>query len=335
LSEAYLLDSEADKRYYQYISEIKLEIDSALMRFLSFLGDSELQPQVRYSLTSGGKRLRPLLLVMSGQSVGGRREALIPPAVAIEFVHSASLIHDDILDFEKLRRGFPTLYEKLRDKSLIVGDMLFVLAVTILARNDPRVLEIIAERTLELCDGEFMDVSLSLDTCVEEDYFRKVKKKSASLFKAAGECGATIGGGFRADIENLSGFSELFGVAYQVKDDLEDVQSRVFSDFRNGRVTLPYLHLYANGDDETRQLLGENLGRDKVTDRVAKKILKKMDAVGSLHYCQSKIEEYKAEALNSLANIRDSEFKRYLIRFSQTVFAPEEPSVLKNSYLDS
>jgi geranylgeranyl pyrophosphate synthase len=323
LKEAYILDYEKEPKYHLFISETRREINAALMRFASLLTNFELESQIRYFLTSDGKRLRPLLLVMSGQSVGGEREALMPPAIAIELVHTASLIHDDAIDYEKLRRGLPTLYEKLGNRAILVGDMLYALAVTILTRSDPRVMGIVAENTMELCDGEFMDVSFSLDNCREEDYLVSVRKKSASLFKAAAECGAVVGGGLRSDIEALSMFGELFGVAYQLKDDLQEIGGHVSSDLRNGRITLPYLHLYANGDRQSRQLLEENLGRERVPDRVAKEILERMGEVGSIDYCRGKIEEYKAKACNSLTGLREPEYKEYLLRFSHMVLTPQ------------
>ncbi len=319
MDEAYILDYGREPKYNLYISQMRQEIDVTLLRFTSILTNFELEPQVRYALTSAGKRLRPLLLVMSGQSVGGKREDLIPPAIAIELVHTASLIHDDVLDYERLRRDLPTLYEKLGYKAILVGDMLYALAITILIRCDPRVIDVMAESSMELCDGEFMDVSFSLDTCGEDDYLKRVRKKSASLFKAATECGATVGGGLESDIRTLSIFGELFGVTYQLKDDLQDIGGHVSSDLRNGRITLPYLHLYANGDNQSRRLLKENLGKARVPDKVAKQILKRMDEVGSLDYCRAKIEEYKAKACSSLANLRESEFKEYLLWFSHSV----------------
>ncbi|MEM3737206.1 MAG: polyprenyl synthetase family protein [Candidatus Bathyarchaeia archaeon] len=310
-----------EARYHIYVSELSYEIESLLLRFTSLLTNFELQPHITYSLSSRGKRLRPLLLILSGQSLGGVREALTMPAVAIELVHTASLIHDDVLDFEGVRRDLPTLYCKLGSKALLVGDVLYASAVALLAQSNPKLLEIIAESTMELCDGEFMDVSFSISNCKEEDYFRMIRKKSASLFKAAAECGAVVVGGLKSEVETLSTFGELFGIAYQLKDDLQDILGQVYGDFVNGRVTLPYLHLYTNGDSQSRLLVENNIGKGNVEDQVAEKILEKMEETGSIDYCRGKLAEYKFKACQTLASLKDSEFKDTLIWLTQAALS--------------
>jgi len=286
----------------------------------------KLHPQLNHALLTKGKRLRPTLAILSGQSVGGDMYKSTPLALAFELVHTATLIHDDIIDKEEYRRGVPSPYKKWKDKAILGGDVMFVKAISLLTKYGPSVMRIVCDTTMEVCDGQFMDVSLSLEACTEEDYFLKVKKKSAALFKAAAECGAIAGGGTKSEAKCLGVFGEFFGIAYQLNDDLHELISAtdIPIDLRNGRVTLPYIHLYNNGDGLVKENLEGSFGRSKISPNSASGILAAMKENGSIKYCRDKLVENMEVARKGIMPIRDSKFKNFLLQMANFVLNPED-----------
>jgi geranylgeranyl diphosphate synthase type I len=209
-----------DEALSRYVSEARASLEKAFKALLSELKNLTLHPQAVYALTSGGKRLRPVLALLAGEAVGGSRQTLIPLAVSIELIHTATLIHDDIIDGDEQRRGKPALHVQWRDKALLAGDLLFVKAVNLASTfYGCDVLKAITEASMEACDGEFLDVTMRLENSSEEEVITKVRMKSASLFKAASWCGAIVGGGTPSEVEALKLYGENLGVAYQLADD--------------------------------------------------------------------------------------------------------------------
>jgi geranylgeranyl diphosphate synthase type I len=154
----------------QYVSEARRILKEALEGLLSDLRSFALYPQAVYALTSRGKRLRPTLTLLAGETVGGSREILIPLAVSIELIHTATLIHDDIIDRDEQRRGKPALHVQWGDKALLAGDLLFTKAISLVSTfYDCDVLRAIAEATMETCDGEFLDVTMDFENSAEEE----------------------------------------------------------------------------------------------------------------------------------------------------------------------
>ncbi|RLI15187.1 MAG: hypothetical protein DRO43_01980, partial [Candidatus Hecatellales archaeon] len=214
-----------DEVLSRYVSEARVSLEKAFKALLSELKSLTLHPQAVYALTSGGKRLRPVLALLAGEAVGGSRQTLIPLAVSIELIHTATLIHDDIIDGDEQRRGKPALHVQWRDKALLAGDLLFVKAVNLASTfYSCDVLKAIAEASMEACHGEFLDVTMRLENSSEGEVIAKVKMKSASLFKAASWCGAIVGGGTPSEVEALKLYGENLGIAYQLADDLKEAE---------------------------------------------------------------------------------------------------------------
>jgi octaprenyl-diphosphate synthase len=306
--------SSVPEDFLTYLSEAKRQVDEELRRLISSLRELKLHPQMAYAALSQGKRLRPILVLMSGEAVGGRRAELMPLALAFELIHTATLVHDDIIDGDLLRRGVPTLYQQWKDKAILGGDALFVHAINLVAGFGPEVMKNVCRATLEVCDGEFMDVSLNLPTATEEEYLLKIRKKSASLFGTAAQCGCMAGGGTDVEVKALATYGEFFGMAYQVSDDLHELETEktVPSDLKNRRVILPYIHLYRHGSAELRNLLKETFERRTASLSDAAEIFKGLEEFGSLAYCRRKIKEYAEVAEKSLAPLRNNQYKDYL-----------------------
>ncbi len=269
--------------------------------------------QVREMLTSG-KKIRPILTVLSHQAVGGGVGDAIPLAIAIELTHNATLIHDDIIDGDTVRRGELTLQERLGvNEAITIGDAMISLAVNIAADYGSEITKFLSKYGFDLCAGEMLDISSSLENASKERYLLKVKKKSAALFKASTHMGALSANGPRREVESLANFGEDVGIAYQIKDDIIDVKG----DLRNGVVTLPIIHLYEKST-HMRNILKKKFGSDMDEDAI-EKIISELNGTGSVEYCDREIKSRVDNAKRELHKLRDSEFKERLLEIPDFV----------------
>jgi geranylgeranyl pyrophosphate synthase len=207
---------------------------------------------------AGGKRLRPILLLLSARPFNYDIEPLIPAAAGVEMLHTASLVHDDTIDTSQLRRGQPTLNSMFDSGTVIlIGDYLFAQSAILAAETmNPRVVSVFASSLADICDGQLREVFTAhrLDQ-TRDDYERRIYGKTASLFAGAAEMGAIIGGANEEDIQNLRGFGSEVGMAFQIVDDVLDLRSTTDTigkpanlDLRQGTVTLPTMLLLARMD---------------------------------------------------------------------------------------
>lgn len=305
--------------FQAYVLDTKQLIETELENLLSNVSDPGLQPLLEYALLSKGKRLRPVLAILSAQSVGGLREKAVQLALSFELLHTATLVHDDIIDQDTFRRGREAVHSKWSTNgAILLGDALIALSVNLAAGYGSRIVKNLSSIGLELCNGEYIDVTLSLEDATEQDYFVKIGKKSASLFRGATFCGALAAGAESSELEALGNYGQCFGMAYQLKDDLEDLihSEQISQDLKNGNVTLPFLHLHQHGDSFSRKLLRENFGNQHVPLAVSQEITERMEEIGTFKYCQEKIVDYSRRSQESLKDVRDSVFKNFLMRFS-------------------
>lgn len=199
-------------------------IDSELAKALPNIEPDNLYEAASHLLKASGKRIRPLLTLLSCEAVGGNVKDALNVAIAFELLHIASLIHDDILDGDTLRRGKRTVHSVWgTETAIIAGDLLIGKAVEIATRTDyPRVLNLVAQATVEMCEGEILEMELqrNLRAISEELCLKIIEKKSASLIRVAAESGAIIGGGSEDVVKSISKYGELMGMAYQIRDDV-------------------------------------------------------------------------------------------------------------------
>jgi geranylgeranyl pyrophosphate synthase len=214
------------KMFQSYVENTKQLVESELSNLVSRIADLRIHEKMKYALLSRRKRLRPVMVILSAQSVGGNREDVMSLALAIELLHTATLVHDDILDQDKFRRDVPAVHEKWSiNDAILVGDAMISLAINLTADYGREIMKIASETGLALCDGEYMDVSTTSTEISENEYLEKIRKKSASLFKTATQCGTIAGGGSDLEVKCLADFGEHFGMAYQLSDDLSDITS--------------------------------------------------------------------------------------------------------------
>ena len=205
---------------------------------------------------AGGKRLRPLVLLLAGRAYDPDEERLVTAAAGVELLHTASLVHDDTIDRAALRRGKPTLNSVLSANTVILlGDFLFAQsAMLAAATGSPRVVSIFASTLGDICDGQLREMFQAhrLDQSREE-YERRIYGKTASLFAGSAEMGAIIGNAPERDVQELKAYGSDLGMAFQIVDDVLDLREGTQklgkpagNDLRQGTVTLPTM-IYAAG----------------------------------------------------------------------------------------
>jgi geranylgeranyl pyrophosphate synthase len=212
------------------------------------------------ALTSEGKRLRPLLLVLCARMGEPERGDLLRAAVAIEVLHTATLIHDDIVDRAESRRGEPTTVARYgRETAIAAGDYLFAEAFSELAEvGDPRLVRAFSEASEGLAAGELEQYRASGATIDVEAYLEHIRKKTAGLFKAACVAGGTLGGLSLRQIDSLATYGQALGIAFQMSDDIMDLVGKpglmgkgIGTDLVEGTMTLPIIFALREGDSQT------------------------------------------------------------------------------------
>jgi len=330
LKQEYSFKSNAEDAFKRYLSETKSQIESELTKLCSRLSKLNLHPQIEYAVLSRGKRLRPLLVILSAESVGGDRNQVMSLALAFESMHTATLVHDDIIDQDDMRRGKPTLHKEWSvNDAILTGDTLIALAVDLASGYGETILKTVAQSALELCDGEHMDITFPLKTASERGYFRKIREKSASLFRAATYCGALAGGGTPSEVHSLSLFGENFGIAYQLRDDLLDLTNKgnlILKDLKDGRITLPLIHYYSTSSSAEKKHIESKLqtlanGNCAVDNKIAENLLQAISQTGSLDYCEKKIDEHLRLAVAAISTLEDTEYKTYLVEMTRALKA--------------
>ncbi|NIQ06476.1 MAG: polyprenyl synthetase family protein, partial [Candidatus Korarchaeota archaeon] len=289
-----------------YILEIKEWFDEMLVEFLDRYEDIDLHPHLEHALLSKGKRVRPIVVVLAAESMGGSRNDVADLALALELVHTASLVHDDIIDHEELRRGLPSVRTKWSpDDALLAGDVLIALAMELVSAFHPTIIRKMAHAAFELAYGEYLELHFHLSETTEEQYFAMIQKKTTTLFRSAVECVALHVGGEKRTIDALSTFASNFGYAYQLRDDLAGLQlvpEKKQENVENLRVSLPLIHSYSVSDRETGQQLLDLLHqfRDSNGHSPLPKLRKLLEETHSIQYCLQAWGEYLHKARDAL-----------------------------------
>lgn len=233
-------------------------------------------------VASGGKRLRPILLLLAARSFDYDIPTLVPAAAGIELLHTASLVHDDTIDHALLRRGQPTLNSAFSSEAVILlGDFLFAQSAILATETmNPRVVRVFATTLGEITDGVLREIFNGHRTDqTRQDYEMRIYGKTASLFAGAAEMGAIIGGAPEPAIEKIRNFGSDYGMAFQIVDDVLDFRSTsdktgkpVGADLRQGTITLPTMYFLADSDGSATATLvrriadGEAVSEDEVDE---------------------------------------------------------------------
>lgn len=272
---------------------------------------------------AGGKKLRPLVLLLAGRAFTYDRTRLVTAAAGVELLHTASLVHDDSIDRASIRRGQPTLNTQLNTGSVIlVGDFLFAQSAILAAATDnTRVVSIFASSLAAICDGQLREMlSAHVVTQNRDDYLKRIFGKTASLFAGAAEMGAVIGGGSEQEIQQIRGFGSDLGMAFQIIDDVLDLREQADelgkpagNDLRQGVVTLPTMmfvdQLHENSPE--RETLERVVVGDETDTRVVDDLVEQIRSSDALDRASEVADTYIESANQRLVTVRDAETRGY------------------------
>ncbi len=228
-------------------------INRKLAELTRSLPDSPLGEIIGYILSAPGKRVRPLILIFSAKAHGGSAEEAVNAALAVELVHAASLVHDDILDQGVKRRGMQSAAERFgTEAALLAGDWLISRSIELISHYSQPVISAFSRACMDMSEGELMDLSAA---CSPEDYYQCISKKTATLFSASAKIGGMISGAGEDDVAMLESYGMHLGFSYQILDDLEE-----FLGLDQGKsskktsVTLPVIYSSRNASDFAAQM---------------------------------------------------------------------------------
>ncbi len=270
----------------ELFSQYLLKIDGALRQELDLYSWSEFYAPLRYAC-DGGKRIRPLILLLSAESIKtgliniAENDNAFMAASAIELLHTESVIHDDIIDDENTRRGKPSFHVKYGyNNSILTADFVLGIILNIGSKmHDSRVSGELSKAAIKMSEGEIMEIKLGKDSKIkEDDYIKVLEHKTASLFEASAKIGAILSGGVEDEIHAMAAFGSLLGIAYQIHDDLMD---------------------WSN-EDRLFNLLVKNNGQSR-------EFVERMEGL---------YLSYSTKAKNELRKIHDSTPKRHLERLT-------------------
>jgi octaprenyl-diphosphate synthase len=278
-----------------------------------------------YIISAGGKRIRPVLVLLVANAYGYRGAHHHHLAAVIEFIHTATLLHDDVVDESSLRRGRETANAMFGNAaSVLVGDFVYSRAFQMMVEvGNMRVMQILANATNVIAEGEVLQLLNMHDPDVNEArYLEVIRSKTAKLFEAAAQLGALIAGASEAQVEAAAEYGRSLGTAFQLVDDAldysgnaADTGKNVGDDLREGKPTLPLIYLMEHGSTEQRELVRaciEN-GDESHFDV----ILNAITTSGALDYTMGEAAKAAQRAMDALADLPDSQFKESLLDLSR------------------
>ena len=286
--------------------------------------DVQLIPQLAgHIIAAGGKRLRPLLTLASAQLCNYQGERHLGLAACVEFIHTATLLHDDVIDESALRRGLATANSVWGNKpSVLVGDFLFSRAFQLMvADGSLEVLRILSDASAVIAEGEVLQLITSNDTETTEDsYLQVIRSKTAALFAAACEIGAVVAERPASEQAALERFGRTFGIAFQLVDDVLDYSARqaslgktVGDDFREGKITLPVVLAFNRGSEAERIYWRRCLEDLEQQDQDLDRALTLMARHGALADSMARARHYGGQAREALAVFPECEARRALL----------------------
>jgi len=280
-------------------------------------------------IAGGGKRLRPLLVVLAGRACGAADRRYIEAAAFIEFVHTATLLHDDVVDGSSQRRGRATANEVFGNQaSVLVGDFVYSRAFQMMAGiGSPRVMEIMADATNVIAEGEVLQLMNAHDPeTTEQRYLEVIYRKTARLFQAGAEVAAILTGSLPAIQAALAAYGRHLGTCYQLVDDVLDYRSdpaargkNLGDDLAEGKPTLPLIHALRHGDTDQRTTIRRAIENGGLAEM--QPIVAAIEATGGLDYTEHVAREESRRAIAALSPVPESSFKQGLVALAQFAVA--------------
>lgn len=303
------------------LSEYKKLFEKALSHDSPLLGDV-----LRHIRTRKGKMMRPILVLLSAKWAGKVTDSTLHAAVTLEVLHTASLVHDDVVDESSKRRGQLSVNAAYNNKvAVLVGD--YLLSTALIYSAFTKHLDIVEKISLlgqVLSEGELLQLSnVSNDEIVSEDsYFKVISKKTAALFAACAEIGVISAGGSGEQMRRARRFGELVGICFQIRDDIFDyfpgseIGKPTGNDLAEGKLTLPLLYALKTTKDAEMTELAYRVKAGEVTQEEIQRLVKFTVDNGGIEYAYSKMEEFRQEAYGLIEDCQDEDirasFKAYI-----------------------
>lgn len=294
---------------------------------------SNLYDPLRYFLQLGGKRMRPMLSLMACKMTGSDFQKALPAALAVEYFHNFSLIHDDIMDAAPIRRGQATVHEKWNANiAILSGDVLLVKAYEQLSKYDSTLFHalfmVFNKTAIEVCEGQQMDMDFELRNEVSEaEYLEMIRLKTSVLLGCALQMGGLVGGAQQTDAELLYSFGEELGLAFQIQDDILDlygdsaqVGKQVGGDVLANKKTLLSIRAKKLANNTQLQTLA---ALEQLQDPLVKveKTKELYTELGARHYCEEQMKAHHHKALAALSKIEFNGTKSELEELAEFLFA--------------
>jgi len=273
---------------------------------------------MRYILRRKGKQMRPLFVFLSAGMCGGIREATYRGASLIELLHTATLVHDDVVDDSSMRRGFFSINALWKNKiAVLVGDYLLSRGLLLSVKNkDWQLLEIVSEAVREMSEGELLQIEKArrLDI-TEEVYFDVIRQKTASLIASCCGVGAASSGADESTVQQMRDLGSLIGIAFQIKDDLFDYETANKTgkpsgiDIKESKMTLPLIHALSKASFFEKRNIISIVGSKTSDERKIRKVLDFVNEKGGLTYARQQMDAYVSKALAVSESFPDSAYK--------------------------
>lgn len=304
---------------------------------LTSITPKDLEEASIYLTKAGGKMLRPCLTLISTEAVGGKKESSLNSAAAIELIHTFSLIHDDIMDDDDVRRGMPAVHKVWGDPlAILSGDTLFSKAFQMVSQTNPeevsyerinKALSTVADACLYICEGQASDMDFEDRYDVsEQEYLDMIFKKTGALIAAATKTGAIIGGANDEIVDIMYDYGRLIGLAFQIQDDYLDLVSDeeslgkpIGSDIAKGKMTLIVVKALSEASDEDSETLLKILKDDNSSAEDIELALQLFDKYDSIEYARKIAQDNVDEAKQLLKILPDSESKIALEKIADFV----------------
>lgn len=277
----------------------------------------------QYLQAGGGKRLRPILVLLSSKLMGQTTDAGIRMAAVVEMIHTATLVHDDVIDFAKSRRGRPSANVIWGNHtSVLAGDWLYMQAFAVaLKERNFHILDLLIGLTQMMVEGELLQLErIGKIDITEADYMELVDRKTASLFSACSRLGAIVGGGDEAAERRMGEFAWNLGMAFQLVDDILDFTSSekmlgkpVGNDLREGKVTLPLIHALSQATVEERKLVETVLADGNYEQVPFLKILHFIRRYKGIEVAMDKAQAFTDKARSLMSEFPESKYQRALL----------------------
>lgn len=274
-----------------------------------------------------GKQMRPMMVLLFGKMFGAVTDTTYNAALALELLHTGSLVHDDVVDESMQRRGQASVNALFNNKlAVLVGDYLLSMALAFTGRcGDPRITNLVGTLGQTLADGEIFQMFHSQEKLVsEEAYLEIISKKTASLFSTSAEVGALSVGAPEEYLTRAREIGEYIGICFQIRDDIfdyysNDVGKPTGNDMREGKLTLPIIYAVKTQGDERIKSMIDRLKSGELADEEINELIEFAKEKGGIEYAEQKMQEYRQKAINLLPEGIDEDIRKAIIAYMDVV----------------